>query len=348
MTCLYFVVSGGVLSQGNPEACIPDTWQEQLIMDILLSLMISIVSFVPVAVLVKLSSRKLTVVDDEKEFKKQLRWWRIRDILVLFIGVLYWAVWVLYILGFLANVTEADTKKLIVTFITHLSVTWLLLPLLYTLVWAAVAVYVANQPDTVSDMLAVSRVRAFAQASEKVRETAAVAEAHNGPKLAWQEGPAMERRRNWASDWATSGPRVAPEHDPDDAPHVVSLSSRPSVCGKGKAESNVGDAPLGIILEDNTKHHQYEEAREEALVEWHPPNLGLQIARQPELPPLPPTQTGRYGAPGVPEEDIDIVVDVHPSFERWAQEWSHMQQIDYPSGLSWLSRSSQVFNSTQV
>merc|ERR1740121_2716140 len=66
---------------------------------------------------------------------KLVRTWLLWDTLWIIVGLLWFAYCVLYIMLFLANVSQKDVDRWLITLATHFTSKWILAPLAATVLW---------------------------------------------------------------------------------------------------------------------------------------------------------------------------------------------------------------------
>jgi len=128
---------GASASPSIPECAGPDDVLGSLFRDMLVSLGSVVVVLAPLAILSR-RDRTMPRVSTDREVQTQLRMWFLKDVACIVGGLLWFAFSVLYIMLFLANVSHKDADHWLISLVIRFVCTWLLLPLVATILWIAI------------------------------------------------------------------------------------------------------------------------------------------------------------------------------------------------------------------
>ncbi|CAK0900611.1 unnamed protein product [Prorocentrum cordatum] len=132
LSALFFGTSA---SPNIPECAGPDDLLGNLLRDMLVSLGSTAVGLAPVVLILSRRNRTMPRVSTEQELQKQLRLWLLKDVSTIVGGLLWFVFCLLYTMLFLANVSQRDADHWLLSLATRCLSTWLLVPLILTMLW---------------------------------------------------------------------------------------------------------------------------------------------------------------------------------------------------------------------
>lgn len=110
---VFFQTSGHALVVSSDQNCEEDPKGpvELLTQCLVIGLGSLIIARIPVSILARFNSRQFRFYDHEDDRERQLRAWRLRDMLMWIFGVFYLAVCIVFLMTFLANINAADATE---------------------------------------------------------------------------------------------------------------------------------------------------------------------------------------------------------------------------------------------
>ncbi|CAK0912185.1 unnamed protein product, partial [Prorocentrum cordatum] len=128
---------GGRASPAVPACAGPDDLLANLTRDLLVSLGCMVVALAPLAVLCR-RDRTLRRGSPDHERRAQLRRWLLKDVACIAGGLLWFAFCLLYIVLFLANVSQADADHWLICLTFRFVIMWVLIPFAAALLWMVI------------------------------------------------------------------------------------------------------------------------------------------------------------------------------------------------------------------
>merc|ERR1719188_1218680 len=95
----------------------------------------TIIGLAPVVLILSRRNRTMSRVSTEQELQKQLWLWLLKDVALIVGGLLWFAFCVLYIMLFLANVSQNDADHWLISVATRCISTWIILPFVLAILW---------------------------------------------------------------------------------------------------------------------------------------------------------------------------------------------------------------------
>jgi hypothetical protein len=130
VSALFFSASGGAMDKSSDPECSPEGFWASARRNIAVGIISTLISSIPLFVLLRLHQREIIVLESDKAKKKILRRWCVQDGVLWIVGVAYAVLCVLFVASFLANVTSKDSLKWLLSAITSIIKTALVIPLL--------------------------------------------------------------------------------------------------------------------------------------------------------------------------------------------------------------------------
>lgn len=250
---------GTTASPNVPRCEGPDGLLEHLVRDICVALLSTVVGFVPARILGQRRYRMMPRDSTEVEVRRQLRKWFLKDFACIACGLLWFAFCCLYIMLFLANVSATDADHWLISLATQFACTWLLLPLVATILLITIVRVFASVrggsfiEDSIGGLLKAVNGDGGARAPEPQEESCQVLEL-NPVVPAAASSPALDRRPLRVSPGAATDS----DDDPDEEDSVVTLvfgmpfeqCGHDEFCGAikdGLLGMGVGAASLGAL-----------------------------------------------------------------------------------------------------
>lgn len=146
-TSAFFLEGVSVdLSSASSEACKDHNFAVNVLRDVGIMCISTVVAYVPAVLMVMIHRRPLPYCPDEDSRSKLMKRKVIFDVLVIVFGLAFILANLLYILAFLANVRPSDVDHWLVSSAALFVHYWLLTPLLCGLAWTMFATSVSRSP----------------------------------------------------------------------------------------------------------------------------------------------------------------------------------------------------------
>ncbi|CAK0837586.1 unnamed protein product [Prorocentrum cordatum] len=129
---------GTSASPNIPECVGPDNLLGSIVRDMSVALASTIIGLAPIVVILSRRSRTMPRVSAERDVQRQLRQWFLKDVAIIVGGLLWSAFCILYIMLFLANVSQQDADHWLVSLLTRFISSWIILPGVLAILWVIV------------------------------------------------------------------------------------------------------------------------------------------------------------------------------------------------------------------
>jgi len=150
---LFFSTAGGAQTNDAPSECdAPKDLVRNLLRAAIIGIFSSIISTIPIAIMVMLRIRAITWVaeDDDHKRKKLIRTWKIEDGVLWLLGSVYNVLCMLFLLSFCANVTLPDHWEWLIAASFSLFKMAVIIPFTLALVLTIVATIGSQLPDIIN------------------------------------------------------------------------------------------------------------------------------------------------------------------------------------------------------
>eukprot|EP00929_Paragymnodinium_shiwhaense_P083440 TRINITY_DN4446_c0_g1_i8.p1 TRINITY_DN4446_c0_g1~~TRINITY_DN4446_c0_g1_i8.p1 ORF type:complete len:979 (+),score=208.31 TRINITY_DN4446_c0_g1_i8:1102-4038(+) len=150
VSSLFFASAGAQDAETSDPECTPGSPMEALIMTIVVGILSSLFSSIPLAIMGSLHKRHFVYIKegDEPKMRKMLRGWFVKDLILYVISISYIAFCIVFLMAFHANVTEFDATKWLMSAGVSLLKEVILVPMFISFIFALSAKALA-QSDTI-------------------------------------------------------------------------------------------------------------------------------------------------------------------------------------------------------
>jgi hypothetical protein len=126
----------GISASPNVPGCEgADDLLSNLFRDMLVTLGSTIISLVPLWLIMLRRDRAMPRDFTERQVQQKFRKWFLKDVAIILSGLLWFAFCVLYIILFLANVSQKDADHWLISVVTRCVTLWIILPIILTILW---------------------------------------------------------------------------------------------------------------------------------------------------------------------------------------------------------------------
>jgi hypothetical protein len=133
VVCLFFQASGGALMTASDPRCELEGPWENFGRTLVITLISQIVAFVPAFIVHQLGKRRFTIVHSIEAQQSRLKRWRCQDIALWLISIAYLIFCFIFVIAFLANVSQEDGGRWLISLCTSLIISNILVPSCFAL-----------------------------------------------------------------------------------------------------------------------------------------------------------------------------------------------------------------------